>query len=207
MKIIRKTLTLMIASFLIMTSEASASFTDVPAPYKAPVDYMVDNGFSGGISSTQFGVQLSIKRVDAAVMLAKALKLNVQTAPESGFTDVPARAQKEVNAMKEAGIISGKTAASFGANQTLTRGEMALILVRAYKLSGTAQHRFTDVPGRYRQAVEALLANEVTYGKTPTSFGTAEAIKRGEFALLLYRIAMAQPGPEDELIPEVIGIN
>ena len=56
-----------------------------------------------------FGTYENIKRVDAAVFVVKALGLDVNTAPASGFTDVPARAVKEVNALKEAGITAGKS--------------------------------------------------------------------------------------------------
>ncbi|OKL37640.1 S-layer homology domain-containing protein [Domibacillus mangrovi] len=177
-------------SLLIMTpvfSVEAASFSDVSDRYKESVGYMVDHGISAGINANQFGVSLSMKRVDAAVMLAKALELNLEAAPKSSFTDVPARAQKAVSALKAAGIVSGKTATVFGSDQVLTRGEMAIILVRAYKLQGAANHSFSDVSSRYDAAVQALVANKVTSGKSVVSFGTADSIKRGEFALFLYR--------------------
>lgn len=171
-----------------VTPAFAAPLTDVSDRYKEAVDYLVNNKIAQGVTETQFGVALEIKRVDAAVMLAKALGLNTETAPASGFADVPERAQGAVNALKAAGFVNGKDADTFGAADQLTRGEMALILAKAYNLTGTATHTFTDIAPRYEAAVQALVAAGVTNGKSPNQFGTADAIKRGEFAIFVYNL-------------------
>ncbi|WP_052712158.1 S-layer homology domain-containing protein [Domibacillus indicus] len=170
------------------SSGQAASFSDVSSQYKDAVTYVTDQNIASGLGDGTFGVTQKIKRVDAAVMLAKALNLDLEAASSSTFKDVPARAQKAVSALAKAGIVSGKSSALFGADQTLTRGEMALILVRAYKLQGTADHQFKDVSSVYDAAVQALTANKVTLGKSPSSFGTTLPITRGEFAVFLYRV-------------------
>ncbi|WP_309089197.1 S-layer homology domain-containing protein [Domibacillus sp.] len=166
---------------------AAATFSDVAPNYKTAVDYLVNNKITLGVTDTQFGTEQAIKRVDAAVMIAKALEVDITDRPDSGFSDVPARAKAYVDALKADGIINGKTATSFGSDQDITRGEIALILTNAYKLTGTSDKEFSDVAGRYVTAVDALVANGITQGKTATQFGTADAIKRGEFAIFLYR--------------------
>lgn len=163
-------------------------FTDVAPRYKEAVNYLVQNDIAQGINQKQFGVTLNIKRSDAAVMIAKALKLDTTKAPDAGFTDVPPRAVASVNALVEAKILSGKTSTKFGADDNLTRGEMALILTKAYKLDGAgAEHKFTDVAPRYEDAVKALVKNDITQGKSDTKFGTADSISRGEFAIFVYK--------------------
>ncbi|OLN24117.1 hypothetical protein BTO30_01505 [Domibacillus antri] len=166
----------------------AVSFSDVSAQYEEAVQYAVDQNIASGLGNGAFGVGQRIKRVDAAVMLAKALNLDIESAPAVPFEDVPARAQKAVSALAEAGVVSGKSPTLFGSDQTLTRGEMALILVRAYKLQGTADHEFIDVSSNYDAAVQALVANKVTLGKSPALFGTAAPITRGEFAIFLFRV-------------------
>ncbi|MCP3761432.1 S-layer homology domain-containing protein [Domibacillus sp. A3M-37] len=166
---------------------AAASFTDVSDRYKEAVDYLVNNKITLGLTETSFGTEQSIKRVDAAVMIAKALEIEISDRADSGFSDVPARAKLYVDALKAEGIINGKTATTFGSEQNITRGEIALILAKAYGLTGDADVNFTDVGSRYTDAVEALVANKITQGKTTTSFGTTDAIKRGEFAIFLYK--------------------
>ncbi|MEH6940276.1 S-layer homology domain-containing protein, partial [Bacillus sp. JJ722] len=165
---------------------SAASFTDVAPKYKEAVDFVVSKGVQG-LTETQFGVAENIKRVDAAVMLVKVLGLDTEKAPASGFTDVPARAAKEVNALKAAGITSGKSATQFGANDLITRGELAVWIQKGFELKGTSEVTFTDVSDRYKEAVSALVDNKVTSGINETQFGTNNNAKRGDFAIFLKR--------------------
>lgn len=167
---------------------AAASFSDVPERYEAAVSYLVDNKITLGLTPETFGTQQSIKRVDAAVMIAKALEINIDDAPDSGFTDVPDRAKAYVDALKAEGLINGLSATDFGSEQEITRGQMALIIAAAYELTGDKSNLpFTDVSDRYDEAVAALVDNNITQGTSATSFGTGDAIKRGDFAIFLYR--------------------
>ncbi|OZI13471.1 hypothetical protein CEW92_01160 [Bacillaceae bacterium SAS-127] len=171
-----------------VTPAFAAGFADVSDRYKEAVDYLVKNDVTQGMTETNFGVQEQIKRVDAAVMLAKLLKLNTETAPDAGFVDVPKRATGAVNALKAKGIINGKTETTFGAEDTLTRGEMAIIIARAYELKDKADiSKFTDVSDRYADSVAKLVAAGITEGKTATQFGTTAPITRGEFAIFAFR--------------------
>lgn len=163
-------------------------FTDVSDRYSTSVDYLLERGITEGLTPTKFGTDLTIKRVDAAVMLAKALDLDIDNVKSSGFTDVPERAEKYVDALKAASIIKGKTSTSFGSEAKITRGEVAIMLANAYDLKATQQDvPFTDVSGRYEESVAALLENDITKGKTATTFGTGGSLKRGEFAIFLYK--------------------
>ncbi|MFD0944568.1 S-layer homology domain-containing protein [Savagea faecisuis] len=165
---------------------AASDFTDVPKQYTDAVDYLVQNNVTQGIGNKKFGTDKSITRLDAAVMLAKMLNLDTKNAPASGFTDVPKNRSAEVNALKAAGIIGGKSATRFGAQDPIKRGEMALILQRAYDLKGSPELKFTDVNKRYAEAVQAMVANNITNGVSATKFGTDQNVKRGDFARFLY---------------------
>ncbi|KMY55618.1 hypothetical protein AC623_18175 [Bacillus sp. FJAT-27231] len=174
-------------------TSAAASFTDVSDRYKEAVDYLVDHKITIGITPTKYGTQENIKRVDVAVMLAKAVLTEGQIADakSSGFTDVPARAKLYVDALKEQGIVNGKTATSFGADASITRGEAALMLAKAYNIEGNVDNvKFTDVSSRYKAAVAALVDNGITTGKLNNRFGTADPITRGELAIFLHRLEM-----------------
>ncbi|EPD52325.1 hypothetical protein HMPREF1210_01678 [Paenisporosarcina sp. HGH0030] len=170
--------------------QAVPKFQDVTSFYSPAVTYLVQNQITRGISTTEFGVSKNIKRADAAIWLAKELGLNKETAKASGFTDVPDRAIGAVNALKEAGIVGGKTTTRFGAYDTLTRGEVAIILQRAYKLSSDgSKYPFSDVSPKYIDAVGALVANDITDGISPTKYGVSNPITRGQLAVFMYRLS------------------
>ena len=165
---------------------AAANFNDVPAQYKDAVEFLTSKGIKG-TTETTFGTYENIKRVDAAVMVVKALGLDVDKAPASGFTDVPERAVKEVNALKEAGITNGKTTTTFDSQALITRGELAIWIQRAFDLKVGNTPAFNDVPSQYANAVSALVNAKVTNGTTETTFGTYDNAKRGDFAQFLLR--------------------
>jgi trimeric autotransporter adhesin len=176
---------------------SAASFTDVAPQYKDAVDYLVSTGATNGKTETTFGVYDEITRLDAAVILAKVLKLDVDNAKDAGFTDVPKDRAKYVNALVEAGILNGKAPGKFGAYDKLTRVEMAKIIANAYKLKADdVELPFTDVNDTWAPYVKALYKYGVTKGKTETSFGAYVNITRGEFALFVYRAANIDVAPK-----------
>ncbi|MGN1385414.1 MAG: S-layer homology domain-containing protein [Bacillus sp. (in: firmicutes)] len=170
-----------------------SAFYDVSSKYEEAVEYLHALGIEG-FSSTHFGVDTQVKRVDAAVMLATVLDLDLDAAPPSGFRDVPKRAEKHINALKEAGITKGTSPATFNSNAMITRGEMAIWLERAFHLSGTSQLPFEDVPDQYKASVTALYDNNVTKGISSTKFGTGLALKRGDFANFLLAASRVKTG-------------
>ncbi|MFJ7933269.1 S-layer homology domain-containing protein [Sporosarcina sp. NPDC096371] len=188
--------TMLVLSMVIPVKAAvpsSTVFTDVSKRYSQSVDYLVANQFSNGISPSQFGTNLSITRGSAAIILANALGISNGDAPASGFVDVPKRGMAAINALKEKGIIGGKSATKFGFDELLKRGEVALMLANAssYNLKGNQETpTFADVNARYREAVAGLVENGVTNGKTEHRFGTDDPIKRGEYAIFIYKAEM-----------------
>lgn len=176
---------------------SAAGFTDVAPQYKDAIDFLVSTGATNGKTETKFGVYDEITRLDAAVILAKVLKLDVDNAKDAGFTDVPADRAKYVNALVEAGILNGKTETRFGAYDKLTRVEMAKIIANAYNLKGDdVTLPFTDVNDTWAPYVKALYKNGVTKGKTETKFGAYENITRGDFARFVYNAHNATVAPE-----------
>jgi S-layer homology domain len=176
---------------------SAAGFTDVAPQYKDAVDFLVSTGATNGKTETQFGVYDEITRLDAAVILAKVLKLDVDNAKDAGFTDVPKDRAKYVNALVDAGILNGKSETRFGAYDKLTRVEMAKIIANAYNLEGDdVELPFTDVNDTWAPYVKALYKYEVTKGKTETSFGAYQNITRGDFAQFVYRAANVNVAPQ-----------
>ena len=177
--------TAMAAAIAPAASADAKDFSDVSDRYVDAVNFLLEQEATNGYSETQFGTQMSIKRVDAAVLLANVLGLDTEEVDGSGFTDVPERAQGAVSALKAAGITNGKSETSFGSEDEITRGELAIWIQKGFGLKGVEQLPFTDVTDRYEDAVEALLSNDVTSGMTEDEFGTYATAKRGDYAIFL----------------------
>lgn len=177
-------------AFSMQASVSHAAFSDVGTRYKTEVEYLISHNYAQGISETAFGTDQSIKRIDAAVMVAKALGFNESSnQPDAGFTDVPKNRAWAVNALAARGVISGKTTTKFGTSDTMTRNEMAKVIASAYGLEESLSPLpFTDVNGRFAPYVGALVENNITSGKSSTKFGATDPIKRGEFAIFIYKV-------------------
>ena len=200
-------------------TEANGAFTDVPQSYEEAVQYMVSKGIQG-MSPTEFGVDKTITRGDAAVYLARTLNVWDEDAPNVSFTDIPAHrqdAQIAIRTLHHLGIIQGKTETKYGFSDEMTRGELALLVTKeaAFDLQATnvIELPFTDVNERYVEAVRALVEREVTNGVSATKYGTAQSMKRGDFAKMLFVLdggiiepsepsEPSEPTPNPEPAPE-----
>ncbi|MCI2255609.1 S-layer homology domain-containing protein [Domibacillus sp. PGB-M46] len=182
--------------FTSSVSPASASsYADIEGTiYEEAVEFLMENYMTSGYPD-RYGVEEPIKRVDAAVIMARYLELDLHTAPKTNFKDVPARATQAVAILKHHGIVYGKSDVYFGATDNITRGEAAVIFYRAFgteTLEGTSENststKFTDVTGRYVEAVNFLVERGVIQGKSNNRFGTTEPLTRGQFALMIHRM-------------------
>ena len=176
------TTSLVTTSFIPFAS--AKSFTDVSAKYQDAIEFIVSKGVLG-FSSTEFGVNEEITRLDAAIMLAKILNLSDNQTSDAGFTDVPADRKWAITALKQVGITQGKTEEKFDPYSPITRGELAIWIYKAFELQGSGSIAFKDVNKRYVEAVQALVFNGVTQGINSDEFGTTKSAKRGDFTIFL----------------------
>lgn len=169
----------------------TTGFKDVSKSYATAVDFLVQHDITKGYNKDVFGTTDSIKRADAAVLIANALGFDKnKTYKDAGFKDVPARAKWAVNALVEAGIIDGLNATEFGSDELLTRNQMAKVLANAANLAiddKVKTTKFKDVNSNFSKYVEALVKAGITQGKDDTKFGAYDHVTRGEIALFLFR--------------------
>lgn len=170
-------------------SAAQHQFTDVNPNYEEAVSFLYEFEIINGKTTTSFGTNLNLTRGDAAVILANTLGLDTENAASAGFTDLNTRVRGSVNALAAEGIIAGVSKDKFEPDSLLSRGAMAKFLDLGFGLEDYAEETpFTDVSasGVFTTHIEALYGSGITNGKTATTFGTYDNIKRGEFANLLY---------------------
>lgn len=182
-----------------------ATFSDTSERYETAVNYVVSKGYAAGLNETQFGVSAEIKRIDAAVMIARVKGYSpTDSYPSAGFTDVPEKRQWAVNALAANGIMNGLNSTTFGSHQSMSREQMAMVIATTYNLTATNMDiPFTDLKSTTKPSIAALVENNITAGKTTTLFGSKDNIKRGEFAIFIYKAET----DISTLPPEVISVE
>ncbi|MEI7025034.1 NEAT domain-containing protein [Paenibacillus sp. y28] len=114
------------------------SFSDedsIPAwvkPYLAPV---VQAGIIGGYEDGSFRADRAISRAELAVMIVRALSLDVDASAVSAFADassIPQWAQAEVSAAYKLGMINGRDNNLFAPNESATRAEAVSLILALY---------------------------------------------------------------------------
>lgn len=169
-----------------------ASFKDTSLTYRAEkeVAALVTAGVIGGYPDGTFGPYQDMTRLQAAILLARAMNLSY-SGNDPGFSDMPkgTRFFEEVAAVAAAGVINGKEGGTkFDPNGKLTRAEMAAILQRGFNLPMTDKNYFTDIDGSFAKThINALAETNITTGIGDNKFGPQQQITRGDFSVFLYR--------------------
>lgn len=112
--------------------------------------------------------------------------------PGKTFPDIGAHVNRtEIEALAARGIISGKTAASFDPDATMTRAEFAAIVVRGLGLSEKAGSVFADVPADswYAGYVGSAYSYGIVSGVSAGAFNPDGTITREEAAVMVARAA------------------
>lgn len=174
-------------------ASAAKSFSDVPATndHYADITKLVEAGHINGFEDGTYRPNVSVTRGQAAKIIANVLGLDTTNVKDVNFKDL----QKSniyygpIAALAEAGIINGFEDNTYRPNGTLTRGQMAKIIALAFELkAGETVNPFTDSANSiYADSIVALFANEVTKGKTATSFAPNDAVTRGQLASFVIR--------------------
>lgn len=176
-----------------VTVAKAALFKDIPNNYTyyKEVEYLTSNNIITGYSDGTFKPNNKLTRAHAAVIISRALGLNTSNVKNPSFKDIPANHiyYKEIAAVAEAGIMSGRENNKFDPDATLTRAQMAKIVALAYNLKGTSNIVFKDVPKNdwAYTYIQQLAANNITTGYNGNLYKPNESISRVHFGLFLYR--------------------
>ncbi|SEL20782.1 S-layer homology domain-containing protein [Paenibacillus sp. cl141a] len=184
---------------------APASLTDISNSYaKDAILELVDKGIINGKGNGTFDPTGKIYRQDFAIILAKALSLDVTSAPPSPtFSDIPAThySYTFVEAAVKAGLIKGQGNGEFGLGENLSRQDMAVLFIRALGIdaSGKAAElgnlNFRDaasISNYAKDAVAAAVELKLLSGLTDGSFNPAGSADRQSVALVASRFLKAK---------------
>ncbi|WP_186667850.1 N-acetylmuramoyl-L-alanine amidase [Sporosarcina sp. BP05] len=178
---------LLISATLLPTDFASAAtvHSDIPVKHRAyqEITYLAQSDITTSDNASLFSPDASMTRAHAAAMIGKAIQLNgTQTATR--FSDVPSTyfASGYINEAVNRGIIKGYGDGSFAPDKTLNRGEMAVLISRAFGYQADST----------TAAAQELMAKGIAQGVEKGNFGTGNLMKRGDFAVFLARAINAE---------------
>lgn len=177
-----------------------ADVTDGHWAYEA-VRGMIAKGFAKPTAVDGFMPERPVTRAEFVEWLVRALRIGEDSGGVTAepFADVPREAPyaRAVAAARAAGIVEGKDNGMFAPDQTLTREEMAALLVRAVKAakvetpSGENARTFTDMVDVAPWAVDAVRAAAgagLFEGGLAGRFEPKRGMTRAEAAQVLWRL-------------------
>lgn len=184
------------------TSEA-AKFKDVGNTHslQIEIEYLVEKKIIKGYSNGTFKPNDPISKKHVAAMVVKAANISTTNVKDPGYKDVTKKHPyyKEIAAAYTAGIFS-KTS-KFNPDAKITRGAMAQILTKAFKLTGRGEPvRFSDVKKThtYYSAIQAIATNNISKGTLDKNinlkFEPSKTLTRGHFSAFLARAMTLKKG-------------
>lgn len=122
-----------------LSSETTTSFEDVDYTqwYALYINIAAANGVVKGLSDTEFGIGKNITRQDAAVIIARAAKSEIDSAAAENFvdaSDIADYAKGSVGCLTKIGAINGNTEGLFLPKNAITRAEAVKIVYNVTKL-------------------------------------------------------------------------
>lgn len=177
----------------------AASFKDVPVSYRfhEEIDFLSDLGIISGFPDGKFAPDTQVTRAQAAIMIGRTFEFD-GTKRATTFKDVGANtaASGYIDAAVDAGIISGFPDGTFKPDQTVTRGQLAILLTRAFDLRNTVPVNFKDVSksSAAYPYIGKILASKITAGYPDNTYRPDTAVTRGQFAAFMSRSLDIMPG-------------
>ena len=171
-------------------------FTDV-APghlFAGEVTGLLDLGITQGCTPTTFCPEAPVSRGEMAAFLVRARNLEPLDDLVAPFTDDDGSVfEADIEILFQHGVTNGCAATRFCPTESVTRGEMAAFLVRAFDIPVGIQDPFADDDGSaFEPDIAALEASGVTSGCAARLYCPDRAVTRGEMAAFLIR-ALALP--------------
>lgn len=173
-------LVLLILPMTAKSSEAAVTFYDLNSSHRAyaEITYLANGNIVNGTGG-YFNPTKIVTRAEAATMLGRALNLN-GTKRVTMFRDVDSSsfASGFIQSAVEKNIITGYNDGTFRPDQPVKRGEMAVLINRAFLYGG-----YSDSIA----AAKMLMDKGIAQGISPGNFGYELQITRADFSVFLAR--------------------
>jgi hypothetical protein len=145
----------------------------------------------------RFAPERTVRRDQAASFIARLVDAGPATLPAgdgSRFTDLDGNVHADaIRRLAAAGIVRGRTASLFDPAASVTRGQMATLLLEALRFStgepllAEGGPYFEDVSGVHAPNIDAGFELGLLSGREDGTFGISRTARRGQMASLLVR--------------------
>ncbi len=203
-KLLKLSIVVLLAWLFVPMSGLAAGFKDVSTKYTFydEISFLSETEVISGFEDGTFRPNNPVTRVQAAIMIGRALKLN-HNWEAARFTDVDNQVTGAtyIAAAQEAGIIKGFSDGSFRPYETVTRGQMAMFLDRAFTMEIGKNNPFKDVSQKMAayQSILNVTESKVAAGYADYTYRPNNTVTRGQFSAFMARALQRA----DELLPTV----
>ncbi|WP_338449578.1 S-layer homology domain-containing protein [Niallia oryzisoli] len=152
--------------------------------------YLEGEGIITGFPDGTFRPDEEVTRAAAAIMIGRALDLDGKQR-DTAFLDVKAdqKASGYIASAVEKGIIQGFENNTYRPNETVTRGQMAIFLSRAFELTVESDASFKDISPSMKSYthIKKIIAENLTQGYPDNTFRPDVKVTRAQFSAFLAR--------------------
>ncbi|MDN5344644.1 MAG: hypothetical protein PWQ18_755 [Clostridia bacterium] len=190
------------SDYAVFVRQEKKSFADVTAAScgwaQDTIETLAGAGVVAGVDGNHFEPGRAVTRAEFASLLVKALGLEAQAGAKNPFKDVKGDAwyAGAVTAAAGNGLVKGYEDGTFRPDRTITREEVAAMLVRAMNLPATKEKlAFKDsdsVSAWARNSVAVATAHGLVKGFEDGTFRPGAAASRAECAMMVYRMLVAE---------------
>ena len=157
---------------LLLATLVALPFTDVSDRYAPYVQPLYEEGITQGVTETQYGINQTITRGNAAVLLHRALAPEVIRPDHIYYTDVPTRQRTAINSLYERNYIN-EPLPHFRPQEKASREFIARTILNI--VAGD------DVPIEHIRNLGIMLGDE------SGNLWLGDAVTRGELAIIIQK--------------------
>ena len=174
-------------------------FTDIAGHWaENEIKELSKDGIIKGRSETEYAPEETMTRAEYAALIRRAIGLN-PSIYQGGFGDVEGNAwyANEIQAIVNAGIMSGDAEGGFRPNDQISREEMAKVIVNAYLAKSgapdvtAAEISFTDsgeIAGWAQEYIGKAVELGLINGMGDGSYAPKGSMTRAQGAIVIYRL-------------------
>ncbi|MFJ7736485.1 DUF6612 family protein [Lysinibacillus sp. NPDC097287] len=189
---------LAVTALAVVPASAASPFSDVSEdhPHFKGISTLSKAGVINGYDDGTFKPSQAVTRGQAAKIIVNAFELS---APDKNlnFKDLDESSEyyEAIAELVAHGVVKGYDDNTFRPNETVTRGQMAVMIAGALDLNAKGTSPFTDVPegSSFANAVTALYEAGISKGISATEFGVNNKVTRGQLATFIVNAMTTLP--------------